>query len=134
MLLRQAIERRDSNWYQLITEILNEGVFQLRPSDIFFNKLIDFAFRNKLVDIAEYIFHFMRDTIKIPPTIVTINTMIDQYFKNNQREKAWKTFSELKLTNTKPDNFTYTTLINGLKNNKDGMDLGLAFELFEEYK
>lgn len=75
----------------------------------------------------------MRDNAKIQPTIVTINTMIDQYFKNNQKDKAWKVFENLKLSSTKPDNFTYTTLINGLKNS-DNMDLRLAFQLFDEYK
>lgn len=33
--------------------------------------------------MAEYLLNFMRDEAKIQPTIVTINTMIDQYFKNN---------------------------------------------------
>ncbi|CAD8168911.1 unnamed protein product [Paramecium octaurelia] len=135
MLLRQLIELSSSNnqWYQIFNEVLYEGVINLHPSDIFFNKLIDYAFRKSQVEMAEYLLVFMRDEAKIQPTIVTINTMIDQYFKNNQKEKAWKTFENLKLTQTKPDNFTYTTLINGLKNS-DNMDLKLAFSLFEEYK
>jgi hypothetical protein len=38
-------------------------------------------------------------------------------------------------TSINADNFTYTTLINGLKSGRDGqMDLKKAFELFEEYK
>ncbi|CAD8172285.1 unnamed protein product [Paramecium octaurelia] len=135
MLLRQLIELSNSNnhWVKLFNEVLNEGVINLHPSDIFFNKLIDYAFRKQQVTMAEFLLTFMRDNAKIQPTIVTINTMIDQYFKNNQKDKAWKTFENLKLTSTKPDNFTYTTLINGLKNS-DNMDLRLAFQLFEEYK
>ncbi|CAD8156687.1 unnamed protein product [Paramecium octaurelia] len=135
MLLRQLIELSSSNaqWYQFFNEVLYEGVINLHPTDIFFNKLIDYAFRKSQVEMAEYLLVFMRDQAKIQPTIVTINTMIDQYFKNNKKEKAWKTFENLKLTQTKPDNFTYTTLINGLKNS-DNMDLKLAFQLFDEYK
>ncbi|CAD8084529.1 unnamed protein product [Paramecium sonneborni] len=135
MLLRQLIELSNQNnhWLKVFNEVLNEGVIKLHPSDIFFNKLIDYAFRKQQVTIAEFLLTFMRDHAKIQPTIVTINTMIDQYFKNNQKEKAWKTFENLKLTSTKPDNFTYTTLINGLKNS-DNMDLRLAFQLFDEYK
>ena len=82
-------------------------------------------------------FQFMIKELNISPTIVTINTLIDQYFKNFFPEKAWLIFESLKTTHThiKPDNFTYTTLINGLKNNKEGgMDLKRAFCLFEEYK
>ncbi|CAD8078724.1 unnamed protein product [Paramecium sonneborni] len=135
MLLRQLIELSGTNnqWQQIFNQVLYEGVINLHPSDIFFNKLIDYAFRKSQVQMAEYLLIFMRDQAKIQPTIVTINTMIDQYFKNNQKEKAWKTFENLKLTQTKPDNFTYTTLINGLKNS-DNMDLRLAFSLFDEYK
>lgn len=39
-----------------------------------------------------------------------------------------------KSSHVKPDNFTYTTLINGLKSCPEGMDLEKAFALFEEYK
>ena len=51
-------------------------------------------------------------------------------------DKAWKSFELLKTTYSmiRPDNFTYTTLINGLKSAKDSTDLSRAFMLFEEYK
>jgi pentatricopeptide repeat domain-containing protein 1 len=86
--------------------------------------------------VAETLYLFMTTEININPTIVTINTLIDQYFKNNLPEKAWEIFESLKTIHKsiKPDNFTYTTLINGLKSNRDGMDLNRAFTLFEEYK
>ncbi|KAM3136824.1 hypothetical protein pb186bvf_011083 [Paramecium bursaria] len=131
LLLRHMIEGNQS---ELLEQVLNEGVSQLHPTDIFFNKLIDYAFKNKNVRFAELIFNYMRDKAQIQPTIVTINTLIDQYFKNNMKDKAWKVFETLKQSQIKPDNFTYTTLINGLKNNRDGLDLRLAFQLFEEYK
>jgi pentatricopeptide repeat domain-containing protein 1 len=49
---------------------------------------------------------------------------------------AWSIFDALKTkyTTIKPDNFTYTTLINGLKSSKDGLNLVKAFSLFDEYK
>ncbi|CAK80848.1 unnamed protein product (macronuclear) [Paramecium tetraurelia] len=125
MLLRQLIELSNSNnhWVSLICiHLISSSISQLiMPSE------------NNKSQWLNFLLTFMRDNAKIQPTIVTINTMIDQYFKNNQKDKAWKTFENLKLTSTKPDNFTYTTLINGLKNS-DNMDLRLAFQLFEEYK
>jgi len=54
-------------------------------------------------------------TNEIVPTIVTFNTLIDSYFKMNYFKHAWDLFSQLKASDVKPDNFTYTTMINGIK-------------------
>jgi pentatricopeptide repeat domain-containing protein 1 len=82
LLLRACIESPNV----LFNEVLSVGVRALssRPNDIFFNKLIDFAFKNKQVGMAETLFTFMTKELGIYPTIVTINTLIDQYFKNHQ--------------------------------------------------
>lgn len=47
MLLRSIIELSANNkqWYEIFNEVLYEGVVLLHPTDIFFNKLIDYAFR-----------------------------------------------------------------------------------------
>lgn len=42
-------------------------------------------------------------------------------------------FELLKKSDKKPDNFTYTTMINGIKS-MDFPDLQKAFTLFDEYK
>lgn len=107
-------------------------ILTIKPNDIFFNKLIDFASKNDCLDLAELILENMLQ-MDISPTIVTYNTLIYSYFKHNIPRKAWAIFEQLKVSNNKPDNFTYTTMINGIKNS-EGFDLLLAFQLFEEYK
>ena len=105
---------------------------KFKPNDIFFNKLIDFASKNKLITFAEYIFTLMINC-QISPTIVTFNTLIDSYFKMNYYKHAWDLFEQLKVSEVKPDNFTYTTMINGIKSMKKP-DIEKAFILFDEYK
>lgn len=48
LLLRYCIEKPNNN-RELFNQILDVGVraLQSRPNDIFFNKLIDFAFKNR---------------------------------------------------------------------------------------
>lgn len=62
-----------------------------KPNDIFFNKLIDFASKQKFITFAEYIFKCMIENA-ITPTIVTFNTLIDSYFKMNYFKHAWDLF------------------------------------------
>ena len=111
--------------------LLNE-IASKRPSDIFFNKLIDFAAKNSEIAFAEYVFKVMVSH-NIQPSIVTYNTLIDSYFKTNRFSQAWILFELLKKTDKAPDNFTYTTMINGLKS-VENPDIEKAFILFNEYK
>ena len=115
--------------YQLLEHI---KLLSIKPNDIFFNKLIDFASKNDSMDLAELIFQNMLK-LNVSPTIVTYNTLIYSYFKHNIQRKAWNLFEQLKVSNIKPDNFTYTTMINGIKNSQN-FDLKVAFQLFNEYK
>ena len=103
-----------------------------KPNDIFFNKLIDFASKQKCITFAEFIFKCLIEN-QIIPTIVTFNTLIDSYFKMNYFKHAWDLFDQLKASEVKPDNFTYTTMINGIKSMKRP-NIEKAFVLFEEYK
>lgn len=112
--------------------MLLEDVARYHPSDVFFNKLIDFASKHNDPTFSEYIFKVMV-TNSVQPSIVTYNTLIDSYFKQNKYNQAWILFDLLKKSDKKPDNFTYTTMINGIKS-MDKPDLNRAFQLFEEYK
>jgi len=103
-------------------------IMAIKPNDIFFNKLIDFASKKKFITFAEFIFKSMIDN-DIIPTIVTFNTLIDSYFKLNYYKHAWDLFSQLKNSEIKPDNFTYTTMINGIKCQRSP-DIKKAFQLF----
>ena len=110
--------------------LLKDVEFEL--SEIYFNKLIDFASKNDAIKTADQIYQLMK-SIGVKPSIVTFNTLIDSYFKHKMSQEAWNLFEELKISETKPDNFTYTTMINGIKRNEIA-NLDRAFSLFEEYK
>ena len=113
-------------------KFLLEDVAKHLPTDIFFNKLIDFASKQNDIAFGEHIFKVMVSSC-VQPSLVTYNTLIDSYFKQKNYEQAWSLFELLKKCNKKPDNFTYSTMINGVKS-MDKPDLNRAFQLFNEYK
>lgn len=131
-LLKGCISKPSISFNYAFQILSSLKMLTMKPNDIFFNKLIDFASKNDCVDLAELLFKTMLN-LNISPTIVTYNTLIYSYFKHNVAIKAWAIFEQLKNSPIKPDNFTYTTMINGIKSSKD-FDLKLAFQLFEEYK
>ena len=53
---------------------------------------------------------------KVTPSLITFNTLINAYFKMKCYKHAWDLFEQLKKTSDiKPDCYTYTTMINGIK-------------------
>lgn len=53
----------------------------------------------------------------LTPNDVTYNSMIDVCVRSNKMSEAWQLFAEMKSNSVIPDNFTYSTLIKGLKAN-----------------
>lgn len=123
-----------TNDFELSIKFLNLlKEMEIFPADTFFNKLIDFASKKERINFSEAVYQTMLD-LKITPTIVTYNTLISCYFKNGDTEKAWQIFDNIKnFPLIKADNFTYTTMIKGVKMN-ERPNLELAFKLFEEYR
>ena len=52
---------------------------------------------------------------ELKPNDVTYNSMIDACVRCNNMKSAWALLSEMKNFNIIPDNFTYSTLIKGIK-------------------
>lgn len=78
----------------------------------------------------------MKD-IKLRPNDVTYNSMIDVCVRCEQMEKAWNLLTEMQEENIVPDNFTYSTLIKGLKCDSRSFsqrNLDKAFMLLEQMK
>jgi pentatricopeptide repeat protein len=128
--LKKAILNNDFELEKRFLDLLKEIL--IFPADTFYNKLIDFAAKKEKIHFSEAIYQNMLE-LKVMPTIVTYNTLISCYFKNGDTEKAWQIFNNIKTCSLKADNFTYTTMIKGIKMS-DKPNLGLAFNLFEEYK
>ena len=75
----------------------------------------------------------------LKPNDITYNTMIDACVKSNNINKAFDFFEEMKkASNIKPDIFTYSTLIKGLKRpdslGEEGVNLEKVFKIFQEIK
>ena len=74
----------------------------------------------------------------LKPNDVTYNSLIDTCVRCQEMDKAWGLFSEMQDYGIVPDNFTFSTLIKGIKNTKnpkkDMKDLERAFTLLEQIK
>ena len=53
--------------------------------------------------------------VGLQPTYVTYNSLIDVFVRCNEMDEAWKFFSLMRSSGLKPDNFTCSTLIKGIK-------------------
>ena len=51
----------------------------------------------------------------IQPNDVTYNSLIDVCVRCDKMNSAWGLLSEMQESNIVPDNFTYSTLIKGIK-------------------
>lgn len=51
----------------------------------------------------------------LKPNDVTYNSLIDACVRSNQMREAWKLLNEMQVNNIVPDNFTFSTLIKGIR-------------------
>ena len=79
---------------------------------------------------------------KLQPNDVTFNTLIDCCVRANKMPKAWTLLKEMQESDITPDNFTYSTIIKGIKpetqHNSDKpanyCELNKAFILIDQLK
>jgi pentatricopeptide repeat domain-containing protein 1 len=71
----------------------------------------------------------------LTPNDVTYNSLIDVCVRCNGMDQAWDLFTQMQENGIVPDNFTFSTLIKGIKpsknSQKDKKDLDRAFSLLE---
>jgi pentatricopeptide repeat domain-containing protein 1 len=72
------------------------------------------------------------------PNDVTYNSLIDACVRCNKMQQAWSLLNEMQDQNIHPDNFTYSTLIKGIRAENQSQagisnyhDLEKAFTLLE---
>lgn len=71
---------------------------------------------------------------KIEPSSVTYNSLIDGMVRTGNIEKAWELFEEMKIKGLKQDNFTYSSLIKGIKSDKSHRYFNKTIKLFRSLK
>lgn len=67
-----------------------------------------------MINRAMQLFNQMQE-VGLKPTYVTFNSLIDVYVRCNDMREAWHFFHLMRSSGLKPDNFTISTLIKGIK-------------------
>ena len=68
--------------------------------------------------------------LEIQASTITFNSLIDACVRAGVKDKAWSLLGEMKEKDIQPDNFTYSTLIKGIKNETHIYELDKALQLF----
>lgn len=139
-LLHKALEELIKDYlkaknYDMTIQLFSYiAIMDHKPNDIFFNKILDYINKQYCdIKITEYILNIMISN-GIKASLVTFNTLLDLYIKKNDYKMAWHLFDALVISkNPAPDKFTYSIMINGIKNMKEP-NFSKAIELFEVYK
>jgi len=70
----------------------------------------------------------------VAPSTITFNSLIDSCVRSGNLERAWGILDMMREQGVAADNFTYSTLIKGIKGEEHIADLNRAFDLFETLK
>mmetsp|Transcript_29299 Transcript_29299/g.28461 ORF Transcript_29299/g.28461 Transcript_29299/m.28461 type:complete len:99 (+) Transcript_29299:1559-1855(+) len=87
----------------------------LKPDEISFNTMIKGCAQEKRLKQALDMFEAMKLEEGVYPNDVTYNSLIDACVRCQHMEKAWDLLAEMSENNILPDNFTYSTLIKGIR-------------------
>lgn len=66
--------------------IMTIGKMKVKPNSIFFNKILGIASKSQHNQIVIEIFTIYMKELDAQPSLVTYNTMLDFYFKNNMSD------------------------------------------------
>lgn len=84
-------------------------------NEVIFNNLIDYYAKTRQINDMIKIYNKLKE-INLSPSIVTYNSLIYGYINANDFNSAFSLFEEIKYNNTvKPDIYTYSTIIKGIK-------------------
>ena len=100
--------------FAVFEQILKHG--ELNPDEITFSTLIKGSCRNKNWEKAMQYYNIMKDQFpKIRPNRVVFNSLMDLSVKQEKLPNALKLFTQMQKMDISPDGFTYSILLNGLK-------------------
>ena len=77
-----------------------------------------------MVAKARELYARMRE-VGLHPTYVTFNSLIDVFVRCNEMPEAWRYFGVMRSSGLKPDNFTCSTLIKGIKPSAKQLSKGI---------
>lgn len=105
---------RNQEAYNIFQQIIAHE--QLNPDEITFSTLIKGSCRNKNFLRAMEYYQTMKENFpNIRPNRVVFNSLMDLSVKQEKLPEALKLFTEMQQMDISPDGFTYSILLNGLK-------------------
>ena len=97
-----------------------------------FNKMLDMINKSsRKDDLMECLVAYMEE-IDIEFNLITYNCILDYYCSNEQFGKAYSLFNSFESKGFKPDNYTFSILLKGIKNSEIP-DLDFADKVIEMY-
>lgn len=104
---------------------------QIVPEEATTTVLIDLCGKMGRLEVAEEVYKVVRLG---EVSIVTLNAIIEACVRCQNMTLAWEYLDEMNRNGLTPDNFTYSSLIKGIKNEGDNADLDRAFGLLSALK
>ena len=94
---------------------------------------VDFCVKLGKVSIALESYSLLKiENLKL--SVAGFNSLIEACVKSSKMTDAWELLDEMKAQNCFPDNFTYSSLIKGIKTEGETADLDRAFDLLSALK
>ena len=113
---------RNEEAYAVFQQILAHD--ELSPDEITFSTLIKGSCRNKNFDKAMDYYSTMKERFPlIRPNRVVFNSLMDLSVKKERLPCALELFTEMQQMDISPDGFTYSILLNGLKQSEASASL-----------
>lgn len=113
----------------MLRKLVNLG---FRISHSVFNKMLDMINKSaRKDDLLESLVRFMEE-LSVEFNLVTYNCILDYYCSNEQFASALELFKSFEARHVSPDNYTFSILLKGIKNDKHP-DLDFAERVVEMY-
>lgn len=113
-------------------DCLNNGLFIARPDSVTFNTMIKAYCHMGDYKRAYDMFDLARSSCKVND--VTYNSIIDVAVRDKNMSFVWEMISEMQENDIKPDGYTYSTIIKGLKQSNSLEHFQTTMEMFDEVK
>jgi pentatricopeptide repeat protein len=106
--------------FSQVRKLNADSKFAIKVDVITFNTMIKGCAQERKESLGFEIFKYMKECSKLNedlrPNDVTYNSLIDACVRNDKMTKAWALLKEMQSDpHVKPDNFTYSTIIKGIK-------------------